>query len=127
MKKIFWTIVCAVSAFVSGMFLYEGGKLFLWYGDRRQGLAVLLAGAAVAVLYFWGIYRIFKTEEGREKRTKIREFILSYAAFGCAAAGIVMYIMRFHTLAEGVPAAIPIMGAAAVIAVVGFLINTAEK
>lgn len=41
MKKILWLISGIVSAFLSGMFLYEGGKLFFWFHDRRGGVMIL--------------------------------------------------------------------------------------
>ena len=50
-----------VSAFLSGMFLYEGGKLFFWFYDRRGGVIVLAAGCAVFILFIWSMIRFFGT------------------------------------------------------------------
>ena len=70
MRKILWMISGIVSAFLSGMFLYEGGKLFFWFYDRRGGVIVLAAGCAVFILFIWSMIRF--SERGQRMMAEWR-------------------------------------------------------
>ncbi len=112
MKKILWLLSGIVSAFLSGMFLYEGGKLFFWFQDRRGGALVLAAGCAVFVLFVWSMIRFFGEDSEAAASSETdgsgeaveeaggRHLLLSVAneiVFGFAAGGIVLYLTRLQT------------------------------
>lgn len=109
MRKILWMISGIVSAFLSGMFLYEGGKLFFWFYDRRGGVIVLAAGCAVFILFIWSMIRFFgagTADDGRiadageaadEKERNLFHDVANEIVFGCAAGGIILYLMRLYS------------------------------
>ena len=63
MRRKFWIVISILSALISGMFLYEGGKLLFWFQDRRGGFVVLMAGIAVFILFVRGVWRGFPSQE----------------------------------------------------------------
>ena len=63
MRRKFWIVISMLSALISGMFLYEGGKLLFWFQDRRGGFVVLMAGIAVFILFVRGVWRGFPSQE----------------------------------------------------------------
>lgn len=107
MRKILWLLSGIVSAFLSGMFLYEGGKLFFWFQDRREGTVVLAAGCAVFVLFVWSMVRFFgedsatdgpggkAAEDGGSRHLIL--YVTNEIVFGFAAGGIVLYLMRLQS------------------------------
>lgn len=147
MRRKFWIIISIFSALASGMFLYEGGKLFFWFRDRRGGLVVLMAGIAVFVLFVRGVWRSIQLDEGRISReghdantaepgpyddmaaTEAQEsgmigFLISDLSLGCGAAGIVLYLTRFWPVLLNFTAAGVVLGAAFLVAVTAAFIKS---
>ena len=76
MRRKFWIIISILSALISGMFLYEGGRLFFWFHDRRGGFVVLISGIAVFVLFVRGVWRSIQLDQERishENLTQIQQ------------------------------------------------------
>ena len=149
MRRKFWIVISMLSALISGMFLYEGGKLLFWFQDRRGGFVVLMAGIAVFILFVRGVWRGFPSQESggpdaerhggmdapgntvydemaaaEAKESGLIGFIISDLALGCGAAGVVLYLTRFWPLLLNLAAAGVVLGAAFLAAVAAALIRS---
>lgn len=147
MRRKFWIIISILTALISGMFLYEGGKIFFWFRDRRGGLTVLIAGILVLVLFVRGVWRSIRLDEeyiSREETdsntaevrlyddmaaTEAKEagvigFLISDLSLGCGVAGIVLYLTRFWPVLLNFTAAGVVLGAALLVAVTAVLIKS---
>lgn len=147
MRRKMWIIISILSALVSGMFLYEGGKIFFWFHDRRGGFVVLTAGVAVFVLFVRSVWRIMQLDQERIlrekadcsgtepavydqlaaaeiKESRIIDFLISDLSLGCGGAGIVLYLTRFWSVIMNFTAAGVVLGAAFLAAVAAVLIKS---
>lgn len=118
------------------MLLYEGGVMFFRYADRRMGLLTAAAGAAVAVLFVFGIFESFLGNQSKyasdeeemwnlyEDPESVRkgmriEFFITCASFGCAGEGILLYRLRFYTVFQVYVYTLAFAGAVLIIAAAG--------
>lgn len=147
MRRKFWIIISILSALISGMFLYEGGRLFFWFHDRRGGFVVLISGIAVFVLFVRGVWRSIQLDQERisheesdtntaelgfyddmaateAKESGMISFLISDLSLGCGAAGIVLYLTRFWPVLLNFTAAGVMLGASFLVAVTAALIKS---
>ena len=76
MRRKIWIIISILTALISGMFLYEGGKIFFLFRDRRGGLTVLIAGILVLVLFVRGVWRSIRLDEEYISREEARLLLM---------------------------------------------------
>lgn len=130
MKKILWLIVGIAAAFLSGMYLYEGGKLFFWYRDYRLGLLTMAAGCAVFPLFVWSMmrfYGIFSESSAWENPAPGMLPAVTVLVFGCAAAGVVLHVIRLYSPFAALLAAAGTLGAALLLAAAVFFAKNHER
>lgn len=96
MLKKLWIIVSILMAGAAGLFLYEGGKLLLWYHDRRLGILILAAGALETGCFIWSFRESLRIRP--YVRHKIKRILAAYTAFSMGLSGFVVYCMRFYSL-----------------------------
>lgn len=96
--KMIRILVCAIAAAVSGWFLYNGAELLFFYRDLRQSSLLVASGVALAVLYVWNIWLLLKRDKLEKVTVKrnVRAMLCSGMAYGMAAAGMAVYVMRYR-------------------------------
>lgn len=108
MKKIIWLIIGIGSAFLSSMYFYEGGKLLFLFHDLRQGILVAASGCAVFLLFIWSMMRFYNVMGMNSDGLAVRALdryaailvrkAVNTAVFGCFISGIILYLLRFHSI-----------------------------
>lgn len=94
MAKKIWLLISIIAALAASELLFQGGVLLIKYQERRQGIFLLGAGAAMFLLFGWSFFQGTK-KRGAQERAGIGEMIISAEFLGVAAAGIILYRTRY--------------------------------
>lgn len=103
MERKWWKVGCLFTALLSGYYLYTGGKLLIFYQDRRQGIYILFFGMLTVALYAWSVKKAFETTLYERDICKCwekekQEIVLGTASFALWSVGVSLYANRYQSL-----------------------------